>query len=807
MIRRDWRTMAVRVAFWAVAIEATQLIGCGCGSVQERPGATTGLEPSGAVASVSPASSAPQATAAVVQEDPRKMTLVLQGPRLAAVRAALDAGDPARAAREMRVAIGQHQPQGVEKARWSLLLGRMLVDAKDPAGAATELDQAASEPTWVLRDLARVEAAEAYVAAGKHAEARVRAEAVSRDASVADRALLVRADALDGLGDKEQALRIWKERLAADPGGARWEVGALRLARALLEQPTEEARVVDALQWLRRVMSEAPSTSHEREARGLEEDALGKLAPAQRARLSDWPVETRLRRAQVLADRGRRADALDELEALLEDLSGPQREGSVGCAATALKGKLQSQVKKTRQASADTYVEAVRRCERHKGELAGVLYAGAKVLAQVGRLGPAAAMFARIEKEFGGNRLADDARLRGARVALLMRNEAKFETMLSAMGSDYPEGDMVEDGLFELALHHIDKGAWDKAIVPLERSVQERPREKQHWVSGRARYFLGRAYEATGRSEQGHDAYRQVILEHPLSYYMILAHGRLRARAPELAAETLRKAETAVEPEQTPGELPAKLKGPAFERAVELLRLGDVAGGRAEVKSLGLGEGDGEALWVVARVYERAGDARLAHQVARMRTDEWSRSYPRGRWRDAWELAYPQVYLDLVRRETDASGIPMSLAYGIMREESAFDAAVVSWADAYGLMQLIMPTATSVARSLQMKVDETSLKRPEVNIRLGCKLLGSLRGKFPSAPVMAIPSYNAGAGATERWLRERSADDFDLWVERITYEETRGYTKRVLSSVAVYAYLYEPNDLVSALQLPDQLDL
>jgi soluble lytic murein transglycosylase len=97
-----------------------------------------------------------------------------------------------------------------------------------------------------------------------------------------------------------------------------------------------------------------------------------------------------------------------------------------------------------------------------------------------------------------------------------------------------------------------------------------------------------------------------------------------------------------------------------------------------------------------------------------------------------------------------------------MREESAFDANVVSWADAYGLMQLIMPTAKGVAQSLKMKVDESSLKRPEVKIQLGCKLLGNLRGVFPSAPVMAIPSHNAGAGATKRWLGSRTSDDFDL---------------------------------------------
>jgi soluble lytic murein transglycosylase len=286
---------------------------------------------------------------------------------------------------------------------------------------------------------------------------------------------------------------------------------------------------------------------------------------------------------------------------------------------------------------------------------------------------------------------------------------------------------------------------------------------------------------------------------------MILAHGRLRSRNPGQADEVLRKAEALVEAERGSISLPSRLKAPAFQRAVELMRLSDIAGARVEVQSLGLGRGDGDALLVVAKLYAMVGDERLAHQVARQRTDDWSKSYPNGRWREAWELAYPQVYAGIVRQEAAASGIPLSLAYGIMREESAFDASVVSSADAYGLMQLIMPTATMVAKSLNMTVDAASLKRPEVNIKLGCKLLGSLRGSFSTMPVMAIPSYNAGAGATRRWLNERSGSDFDLWVERIPYEETRGYMKRVLSSVAVYSYLVDRDALGEVMQLPERV--
>ena len=43
---------------------------------------------------------------------------------------------------------------------------------------------------------------------------------------------------------------------------------------------------------------------------------------------------------------------------------------------------------------------------------------------------------------------------------------------------------------------------------------------------------------------------------------------------------------------------------------------------------------------------------------------------------------------------------------------------------------------------------------------------------------------------------------FDLWVELIPFLETRRYIKRVISSRAVYGYLYEPNQSAPLLKLP-----
>jgi soluble lytic murein transglycosylase len=125
-----------------------------------------------------------------------------------------------------------------------------------------------------------------------------------------------------------------------------------------------------------------------------------------------------------------------------------------------------------------------------------------------------------------------------------------------------------------------------------------------------------------------------------------------------------------------------------------------------------------------------------------------------------------------------------------MREESAFKPRAVSPASAYGLMQLIEPTARRVAGPLNLPSNPEALKRPEVNIALGSRFLSDMMRSFDENQLLVIPGYNAGPGAPARWLKNRPSEDFDLWVERIPYPETRNYTKNVIQSMAAYAVLY-----------------
>ena len=90
-----------------------------------------------------------------------------------------------------------------------------------------------------------------------------------------------------------------------------------------------------------------------------------------------------------------------------------------------------------------------------------------------------------------------------------------------------------------------------------------------------------------------------------------------------------------------------------------------------------------------------------------------------------------------------------------MREESDFVPDAKSSANAYGLMQLIVPTAKGVARGTGLGWDEASLKEPRVNVALGTRLLGQLRGTFVDNPSLAIAAYNGGGGAVARWIAAR----------------------------------------------------
>ena len=451
--------------------------------------------------------------------------------------------------------------------------------------------------------------------------------------------------------------------------------------------------------------------------------------------------------------------------------------------------------------------------------LATALYNGAKASVSAHQPDQAMDRFARVEKLFPHHRLADDARFRAGVVALEGGDEAKYESFLESLPDAYPDGDMKTEALFRLALLKLGKHDTDAARAQLDRLLALpcvdhilpeagtcRPPGGDHaWaVAGRAAYFRARVAQLLGQTDDAKARYAALLADEPLAYYMLLAYARLRAIDEPAAKAAI---DAAVRREVAGPFLTkqhAEFASPAFDRFARLLEVGEIDAARREVSAAGLtADGvDPEVLWTLGWMYDAAGAPELGHAYARSRLLEYRAHYPLGRWKLAWEVAFPRPWEPVVARESEASGIPSPLTWAIMREESAFEPGAHSPASAVGLMQLMAGTARLIARGTSMPTDETALERPEVSIALGARLLGSLRASFSSNPALAIAAYNGGAGAVRRWLAERGGDDFDVFVERIPFDETRAYIKRVLASEATYAFLYSPKVLEEVFTLP-----
>jgi soluble lytic murein transglycosylase len=52
--------------------------------------------------------------------------------------------------------------------------------------------------------------------------------------------------------------------------------------------------------------------------------------------------------------------------------------------------------------------------------------------------------------------------------------------------------------------------------------------------------------------------------------------------------------------------------------------------------------------------------------------------------------------------------------------------------------------------------------------------------------VLTIAAYNGGPPIVLQWLEKNKTKTFDLFIEDIGYEETRGYVKKVLANFWTY---------------------
>jgi soluble lytic murein transglycosylase len=749
-----------------------------------------------------------------------KLVVVLDDPRLSIARERDRARDPAGAARAVDAAMATATLAPAELCAWAFVAGRLHLQANETALAVVSYEHALGPdadagPPCTLAPYLALRDAEALVRTAKPEAALARLRTVSDDLAARDEVRLTLADAHVGGGDRASAVPLWRAVLASAPHGVRWADTSLQLAAALLDgvdgRPSDHA--TEVLDLTTRVMVESPGVIETSDVLGL------RVRAAQLARLPVAPALTALeqaRQAQAWLDAANPKRASDVAGALLQTLSRGDPHPEVreaACKAAVVRAQASPRVAHPGPhgtgpaATAEAWGLAIDRCDAQE-PLPSALYYGAKASTSAHRDAEALDRFARLEKLFPTHRFADDARVREAVIAQGQGDSARYVSLLASVPDTYPDGDMKGEALFRVALEKLGARDLDGARAMLDRSLTLPSEDRATGSAGRAAYFRARVSQLAGDIPDARARYATLVETQPLSFYMLLANHRLAALDAD-AARAAVAAAAAREAQESPGPFLTRshpeLTSAAFDRFARLLEVGDIDAARREASAGGLvADGvDPEVLWTVASCYEQAGAPGPGHAYARGRLLDFRMHWPTGRWQLAWQIAYPRPWADVVVAESASAGIPAPLTWSIMREESAFNPEAKSGANAIGLMQLLVGTGRQIARG-SLVVDEDTLTRPEVSIALGTRLLASMRASFPANPSLAIAAYNSGSVPVRRWLTERGGDSFDEFVERIPYEETRNYIKRVLTSEAAYAYLYAPEALAELYALPER---
>ncbi len=722
--------------------------------------------------------------------------VVLNDPRLTAARDFQVARDFAAAARVVDDERAKGGLDASSSCQWAYASARLHALANEAAAASEAFDEA-SRAGCPLVSFATFRAAEAYAKAGNWQTSLARAQAVPDEFPLHDEARVTLAEALAGNGARLQAVAIWRELLSSHPHGVRWVDTAVRLATAILDgvegDPAAKAR--EAYDLATRVYVEAPKVADGSGATALRTRATA-LVRAADASFSDQLTDDQLAtRTQAWVDAGEPTRAVDEFNRAIS--SRPSGEKSKpGC--QPLVAKAQAMMR-TKALSADAWGDAITACDGDD-ELAIALFQGGKASVSAKRNPDAIARFDKLQDRFPHHRLADDAALREAAILQDDGDSQRAESKLLEIPDTYPDGDMGADALFRVALAHMTRGDWQGAAAPLDRAIALEGEDHKSVNMGRARYFRARVADATGDHTNALEAYAHIVETYPLSYFMLQSYARLATTSADLAKKTLDRAIAGAAATPPKSSVPSELFTDRAERARALLEVGEIEAARNELAPI-LGDGaDLDLTIALGSMFEEANAADVGHAIVHGR--EFMPHYPAGEWKRAWEVAFPRAFFPYVGRESTADAVPMTLVYGIMREESRYFPDARSPANAFGLMQMIPPTAKMVASGTNLPWDEPSLTRADVSIALGTRMLGQLRAANPANPHLAIPSYNAGPKAVSRWLAERPTQDFDLWIEQIPFEETRAYIKKVLASQATYAFLYDPQSLPPLLALP-----
>jgi soluble lytic murein transglycosylase len=432
----------------------------------------------------------------------------------------------------------------------------------------------------------------------------------------------------------------------------------------------------------------------------------------------------------------------------------------------------------------------------------------ARLYARQGEIDKAVKAYRLLAEKNPENRLAAQGLWKAAELIEQNGQPVQAASAYEELATRYPHDEGADDALDRAAMIRYQAGDLAGAQADWIRLARTYPDSDRR---GKALYWAGKAAEASGDAQAAQTLWREAATTDAEGYYGRRAADRLANRRPVVSSQknldlTVAQADmravegwveqwagssvTATVP--TPGVLPESVRAElAYRRGRELLALGLRSEALEEFHRL-IDEYQSApwTLYALARDFEAEGLPSLsiaaAEALFHLSPAKTFTEAPRG----LQQMVYPLPYADLVKQQARVYRLDPLLLASLIWQESRWEPAATSGAQALGLAQVIPDTGRWIALQLRQRdFRPQDLYRPMIGVQYGAYYLARQLDAFHGDVLRALAAYNAGPGNARRW----DDPDPDMFVENIDVPETRRYVEAIYAHFRAYELVYRAN--------------
>jgi soluble lytic murein transglycosylase len=396
----------------------------------------------------------------------------------------------------------------------------------------------------------------------------------------------------------------------------------------------------------------------------------------------------------------------------------------------------------------------------------------------------------RMETDFPQSQWLAEAIFSSGNLYLLRKDYARAAEYYSYLAEHFPSNKNASAAHWRAGWLNYRLNNWQQAEQSFDEQIHKFPGTPE---SASALYWRGRLYESQDHSPaQAAANYRTILRVYQHFFYAQMARQRLTAlgdtqpaSTPDLDEIKTPEAPTLADsfPEDSPHLAKAKLLANAG--------LNDYIPREIAADP---DSGSWSAL-AEAQIYASYGEAYRAMRALKRALPGAASASIQSIPLPYWHILFPEPYWSIIKAESAKNNLDPYLVASLIRQESEFNPSVISYANAWGLMQLLPSVGKAQAREEGMTHFQTfQLLDPETNIRLGTRYLKQTLDHFGGVPEYALAAYNAGNSRVEDWQASGPYTGIDEFVESIPFTQTREYVQAILRNIEIYREIDASSD-------------